>query len=290
MKNSTTVDIPPALGIGGPLRQVTSSRGGRHYELPFLTDCPKLRSVTTLIDQTLRNHGLERWRESRIRDGMRQQLGRELTSDVSDEILGASRLEASASADLGTRVHEMIDALLRGEEVEVSDELEPAIQAWLAWRERFAHLEYIASEVGVWMRHPDMGEYAGTIDCLMRDTMNDELVIIDWKTGGVYESAMMQASAYVAALTAMIDWQQRLATEQNGHHQPTTIRAMIVQLVSDYPMLDGQKDRSSSKVFSGEARFAWVDEDEWLPAVEAAYTLANARKQRVVLEDVGGWV
>ena len=131
MKNTTTVDIPPALGIGGPLRQVTSSRGGRHYELPFLTDCPKLRSVTTLIDQTLRNHGLERWRESRIRDGMRQQLGRELTSDVSDEILGASRLEASASADLGTRVHEMIDALLRGEEVEVSDELEPAIQAWL---------------------------------------------------------------------------------------------------------------------------------------------------------------
>ena len=70
------------------------------------------------------------------------------------------------------------------------------IEGFQAWF-RDSDLQILASELMVY--HPAY-KYAGTIDLVCRHAGTAELVVIDVKTGGVFDEAAMQVSAYATAL------------------------------------------------------------------------------------------
>ena len=192
--------IPTALGLGaGEITRVTGPRGGlRHYEgkdlncgfSPAHADCvhsakriARLPSVTTIISETVRKPGLERWREGMIRKGFEPNR------------------KAQQAAAMGTALHAIIERLLSGDEdVKVPDELEPAVAAFGLWRASYPGLRHVESEVAVY--NMEMG-YAGTIDAIFEEH-SDALTLVDFKSGSrVYPEACMQLSMYIAGLHSM---------------------------------------------------------------------------------------
>jgi len=204
----TRVEMQTALDIGGPVVQVTKARGGRVYELGHVEGKPKVPSVTSIVDGTLRNYGLETWKRQHIERGLEAQRGELLSGRAINEIMTASSDEAQASADLGTEMHSIIEGLLQGEEMPVPEQLEPAVQGWLKWRTEFWRWEIQGSEVTV---YDEALGYAGTVDALWYDPVDRRYIVVDWKTSaGMYPSALMQVSAYAHALEEMLFWQRRL--------------------------------------------------------------------------------
>ena len=72
----------------------------------------------------------------------------------------------------------------------------PIVEGFQSWLRR-SDLQILASELMVY--HPAY-KYAGTIDLVCRHEGTAELVVIDVKTGGVFDEAAMQVSAYATAL------------------------------------------------------------------------------------------
>jgi hypothetical protein len=302
--SETRVEIPAALGIGGPLVQVTKSRidkqsglpvpAGRTYELGWLSDQPEVASVTTIVDGQLRNRGLEWWREDWIRSGLRANEGKTVTAAMSASILGAANAEANASAAVGSRIHGVIDSLLRGEACEyVGTPIEPAIRGFLDWRNQHREWEFLGSEIGVWCHDP-VASYAGTIDALF--LVGDGLLVAcDWKTSsGIYESAAMQVAAYAYALEQMVYVEGQVKANQNGHPSSplsgmeldefgsTWAVGMIVRLDNSYPLTpQGRKDRTKPKIFSGAVETAQVTVEDWFPPFLHCLGLHTERQQQL---------
>ena len=279
--NEQRVEMRTALNIGGPIIQVTSARGGRKYELP-LPGSPSVPSVTTIVNQTVRNMGLEIWREQWIKRGLDEARDKRLSGTAIGAILSAANNEASASAELGTQMHDIIDGLLQGnQEIVVPDQLEPAVRGFLRWRQAHADWEYIDSEVAVYFHSPlatHMG-YAGTVDALFRDPVTERFIIVDWKTSsGIYDSAMMQVAAYCHALDEMLS--------EHGWLKPgTPVEGMDVRFDNDYPRdEDNKKIRTLPKVFSNRVQIARVDREKWWQAFHDCYNLHDGLKGAIKKE------
>ena len=272
--NEQRIEMRTALNIGGPIIQVTSARGGRKYELP-LSGNPSVPSVTTIVNQTVRNMGLEIWREQWIKRGLEQARDKRLSGTAIGGILSAANNEANASAELGTQMHDIIDGLLKGnQEIVVPDQLEPAVSGFLRWRQAHADWEYIDSEVAVYTR-----DYAGTVDALFRDPVIERFIIVDWKTSsGIYDSALMQVAAYCHALDSMLLESGRLWMED-------TVEGMIVRFDNDYPRdEDNKKIRTLPKVFSNRVQIARVDREKWWQAFHDCYNLHDGLKGAIKKE------
>ena len=279
--NEQRVEMRTALNIGGPIIQVTSARGGRKYELP-LSGNPSVPSVTTVVGQTVKNMGLEIWREQWIKRGLEEARDKRLSGTAISAILSAANNEASASAELGTQMHDIIDGLLQGnQEIVVPDQLEPAVRGFLRWRQAHADWEYIDSEVAVYFHSPlatYMG-YAGTVDALFRDPVTERFIIVDWKTSsGIYDSAMMQVAAYCHALDEMLS--------EHGWLKPgTPVEGMVVRFDNNYPLDDdGKKIRTLPKVFSDRVQIARVDREKWWQAFHDCYDLHDGLKGAIKKE------
>ena len=249
-KKETRVTIPMATNfIDGiddkdSMTQVTSARGGRKYELDYFKipewGVPSVKSVTSIIDGSLRNYGLENWRAAQIRRGLAAQVGNTLRVADSEMIMTSADREAARSAAVGTDLHNTIDMLLKGVPVgEIGyddddwdsegnslskrrDQLDPAVSAFFRWREGMAKdWKFIGSELGVGVVdtkcghdfHQTCGEanledkphgFAGVIDALFQ-LPNGSFVIVDWKTSsGIYNTAALQLSGYLVALSGML--------------------------------------------------------------------------------------
>jgi hypothetical protein len=204
--------IRTALGLGaGLITRVTGPRGGlRHYEV----DDAKLTSVTTIISETVRKPGLERWREGLIRKGI------------------SPNQESKQAAAMGTALHATIERLLCGEDVEVPEELLPAIKGFERWRSEYP-LRHAASEVAVY--NTTRG-YAGTIDAIFEDGY--DLVLVDFKSGSrVYGEACIQLSMYMAGLRSM------------GYDGKLAGKVVLFQ--------------KTEGVFDGDVEVADIDEHDW---------------------------
>ena len=269
------VEMKTALGIGGPIIQVTTARGGRKYELPSVPGSPSVPSVTTVVGQTVRNMGLEIWREQWIKRGLEEARDKRLSGTTIGAILSAANNEASASAELGTQMHDIINGLLQGnQEVAVPDQLEPAVRGFLRWRQAHADWEYIDSEVAVFTYG-----YAGTVDALFRDPVAERFIIVDWKTSsGIYDSALMQVAAYCHALDSMLlgsGW-VKLGTPVGG---------MIVRFDNNYPLDgDGKKIRTAPKVFTDRVQIASVDRAKWWQVFHDCHSLHDGLKGKIEKE------
>ena len=282
------VEMKTALGIGGPIIQVTTARGGRKYELPSLPGSPSVPSVTTVVGQTVRNMGLEIWREQWIKRGLEQARDKRLSGTAIGAILSAADNEASASAELGTQMHDIIDGLLQGnQEIVVPAQLEPAVRGFLRWRQAHADWEYIDSEVAVFTYG-----YAGTVDALFYDDTpgNRCWRIVDWKTSsGIYDSALMQVAAYCYALKDMIKRCEEPVSiprmTSPGRLLGEAVEGMIVRFDNNYPLDgDGKKIRTAPKVFSDRVQVASVDRAKWGKAFRDCHSLHDGLKGAIKKE------
>ena len=100
-----------------------------------------------------------------------------------------------AAAEFGTMAHAAIELLCRYGHRTDSPDMQRVLEAFEEWRDS-SGLTIELSEVMVW--HPDE-HYAGGIDAEAR-TEDRELVVIDFKTGGLDDEAAYQLSAYAVAL------------------------------------------------------------------------------------------
>jgi len=268
--NTQQIEIQAALHIGGPLLR-TGGAGGRRYELTHLPGSPSVPSVTNLVDSVMRNYGLERWRSDWIERGLKANIGTELTDETVLAVMAASGKEAAESAALGLRVHGLIEKSLRGKLPNWPDDLEPALRAFTRWREAHAEWFHMESEVGVWT-----AEFAGTVDALFCSADGNEILVVDWKTGGIYDSACMQLGAYCHALSTM------LANSNNTTVNPgTKIHGQIVRICAEYPQVNGQRDRTQAKRFNGQIEYVWVDPAQWYPVFDAARRLSVGKKIKI---------
>jgi len=256
-------DIPIALS-GEYMTQLTNaSGGGRKYEV----NGKQYDSVTTLINNTLRNFGVERWKDGWISDQLAHFDGRQLTSSLATEIVTASAREMEESASIGTHMHSIIEALLRNEELEnqVTDQLEPAVRAWLKWRRQFIEWQLVGTEVGVY------GDgYAGQVDALFKQ--GDQYMVVDWKTSsGLYDSSFLQVAAYAHALKDMYAYGYGMGS----------VKACVVRLVNDYPRVGGKKNRRVPKIFSDKCEYVCIDVRSWYNTFSHLVATSSGVKQKV---------
>ena len=229
------------------------------------------------MGQTVRNMGLEIWREQWIKRGLEQARDKRLSGTAIGGILSAANNEANASAELGTQMHDIIDGLLKGnQEIVVPDQLEPAVRGFLRWRQAHANWEHIDSEVAVYTR-----DFAGTVDALFRDPVTERFIIVDWKTSsGIYDSALMQVAAYCHALDSML-----LQVESGRIKMGASAQGMIVRFDNAYPLdEDNKKIRTLPKVFSDRVQIAKVDRAKWWQAFHDCYNLHDGLKGAIKKE------
>tara|TARA_R110002020_G_scaffold374929_6_gene586186 strand:+ start:64 stop:891 length:828 start_codon:yes stop_codon:yes gene_type:complete len=268
---ATTKDIPIALS-DKYITQVTTDTGRRRYEI----DGVKFPSVTKIIDNTLRNFGIESWKATWINDQMEHYRGRKLTETVSSSIVNRSRREADDSAWLGSRMHQIIEGLLKDEEVDslITDQLEPAVRAWLKWRQHFLNWELVGTEVGVYYDSPNgWDRYAGQVDAVFKNGM--EYMVVDWKTtSGIYPDHYMQVSAYAHALQEMY---------KHGYGV-TKVTACLVRMDNYYPTIKKNdkdiKDRRQPKIFSGSLDYTEPKVEQWYELFEKVLYINKSMNNR----------
>lgn len=124
-------------------------------------------------------------------------LGRKAMIGALKEIPWAKRDRAG---ERGTSLHDDLEHLLLGEEVDVPDEHVPVIEHALQFLEDW-RIEPILTEAAVASREH---RYAGKLDLIARyrrpDTGHEGVAILDWKSGKmIYPEASMQLNAYAFA-------------------------------------------------------------------------------------------
>ena len=317
-KKTIRKEIPIALSSNYMTQLTNESGGGRRYEV----DGAKYESVTSIISNNLRNFGVERWKDSWIKSQLSRYNGQRLTPQIATDIVSASTDEMNASADLGTQMHTIIEGMLRDENVDhlISDQLEPAVRAWLNWRREFINWELVGTEVGVYTPRPvelrggffvddklvfeddppetdsrKLPYYAGQVDALFKN--NNSYMVVDWKTSsGLYESSYLQVAAYAKALEAMHYREKWGALGSNFSVgglkvTPPDVSACVVRLDNDYPRdQDGKKDRTQAKVFSGGCEYVMVDVDHWGKTFQGIVDTSIQLKHKVKKERIFSYV
>ncbi len=100
-------------------------------------------------------------------------------------------------ADIGTLAHKMVLADIKGEKVDTSeyskeqiDQAENSFLSWLEWR-KGKELEPIIMETPLVSEEFSFG---GTLDYY--GYLDNTLVLMDYKTGGIYQEAYIQVCSY----------------------------------------------------------------------------------------------
>lgn len=152
----------------------------------------RLPSVTTIIGRFKESGALLKWAYNTGRDHG-ELSGRGLPAP--DSLYAVSK----KAADIGTSVHSMVEAFIKGEDPEpirlVSVDPEKALsgfQAFRAWWDQ-SRMEVIAQEV---LLVSEKHRYGGTPDAIGR--MHDgRICLLDWKTSNsVYADHLIQLAAY----------------------------------------------------------------------------------------------
>ncbi len=101
------------------------------------------------------------------------------------------------SAEEGTRVHEVVQALAAGKDIEVDEAMRPVAEAFMEFNKTagiFFHPQYV--ERPIWSA---LHKYSGTVDALA--TVGGKFGVLDIKTStGFYSDYNLQTAAYVLAL------------------------------------------------------------------------------------------
>jgi hypothetical protein len=108
------------------------------------------------------------------------------------------------SASEGTRIHEAVEAILAGKPIEVEKEIQPAIDAFSAFCQKYeVKVNPAALEKRIWEENH---RYAGTVDAIAR--LDGKPGVLDIKTSsGIWRDYNLQTAAYMAALQTKEPWE-----------------------------------------------------------------------------------
>ena len=208
---------------GRRVNQYTGARGGRHYEVEgYQFDFASVTSITGIVNKFgipdyYKRKGIEKAISVMAQPGTQErlELSAKLKNDrarkhknntwqteLYEEAKSGPQDAMDIAANFGNDSHELIERLAlrdigKGQDIgHPAEQYIPIIEGFQAWF-RDNDLQIVASELMVY--HPAY-KYAGTIDLVCRREGTAELVVIDVKTGGVFDEAAMQISAYSQAL------------------------------------------------------------------------------------------
>ncbi len=141
----------------------------------FLKDGSKVPGTTTICGAYKDSGGLLHWAWEQGTKGLDYRQTRDKAGDI------------------GTLVHAIIEAMLKGElPPAVSEEAAKAVHAFLGWQ-RQNKIEIIEAEIQL---VSEEYKYGGTLDAV--GVIDEEYVLLDWKTSkGVYKNYLLQLAAYI---------------------------------------------------------------------------------------------
>jgi len=208
---------------GRRVNQYTGARGGRHYEVEgYQFDFASVTSITGIVNKFgipdyYKRKGIEKAISVMAQPGTQErlELSAKLKNDrarkhknntwqteLYEEAKSGPQDAMDIAANFGNDSHELIERLAlrdigKGQDIgNPAEQYIPIIEGFQAWF-RDSDLQILASEL---MVYHAAYKYAGTIDLVCRHEGSAELVVIDVKTGGVFDEAAMQISAYATAL------------------------------------------------------------------------------------------
>jgi len=208
---------------GRRVNQYTGARGGRHYEVEgYQFDFASVTSITGIVNKFgipdyYKRKGIEKAISVMAQPGTQErlELSAKLKNDrarkhknntwqteLYEEAKSGPQDAMDIAANFGNDSHELIERLAlrdigKGQDIgNPAEQYIPIIEGFQAWF-RDNDLQILASEL---MVYHAAYKYAGTIDLVCRHEGSAELVVIDVKTGGVFDEAAMQVSAYATAL------------------------------------------------------------------------------------------
>ena len=109
---------------------------------------------------------------------------------------------ANERADLGSRIHTDIACLVRGYDIEIKERAEEEIKRLYEFIQFYKQKEPEIIQVEVPLWHPDI-PFAGTADMIAG--IDNEVYLLDWKTGELYDSHVYQISAYKYLIEKCLD-------------------------------------------------------------------------------------
>ena len=148
-----------------------------------------------------------------------------------EELRGAQYETTNALAGRGTAIHALAEQLLRGNEVDVPEELTGHVDACLAFLDDWKVAELAVEAVVVNRGNgAGAGRYMGCLDLLAVPHPNvcDDVWLFDWKTGtsGIYPETSLQLAAYAHAQTILLgDDGQEVALPKVEHAAAVWLRA-----------------------------------------------------------------
>lgn len=188
----------PGYPYDAALAKVGLARNAKHEY--FLDGKGPITSVTTILKVVDKSGPLVGWAK-RITAEAAVRHHTELAGWVESfgdagavgMLTKASNVIRDKAANAGSDIHQFAEAIVRGEDVTVPDDLAPFVAAYRQWLADFQP-EFLAAEEMVYSHHG----YAGTFDAIAR--IAGETWMLDYKTSkGVYAETALQLAAYAAA-------------------------------------------------------------------------------------------
>jgi hypothetical protein len=204
------------------IKQVTTARGGRYYDVVRSrfgddagSETQRLYSVTTLLSRGLPKPALTRWLQTEVaRKAV--EYAEQLVSmkENGDSEAAMSMLTAFAgqkrdiAGETGSAIHAAIESLGGAKDVSdvaavmttLDDVIRPYVMQFLSWVEDCSPT-FIMQEARCWS---EKGGYAGTLDMIC--DLNGQRVILDVKTGKQpYPEAALQMALYAGSEYVMAE-------------------------------------------------------------------------------------
>lgn len=173
-------------------------------------------------------------------------------AEICQAIRSAHRQKASTTADIGTQVHEWIEAyidssfgLCDSPADPVNEHIKNSVNQFLAWEEE-NEVEWLVAEQRIYSRKYG---YAGTMDS--EAIVKGKFTLVDLKTGsGIYPEMFMQVAAYAKA-----------RQEENGQKHD---QLCILRIPRDGDSFEYVVDKRINKHFKGflgcRAAYLWKKE------------------------------
>jgi len=160
----------------------------------------------------------------------------------------AASVKRDKAADVGTRVHALAEAIARGQEVALTEEERPYLDAYQLFLKEWQPRYIAAEEMVVSLRH----RYAGTFDAIVE--IAGDTWMLDTKTSkGVYPETSLQLAAY-----AFADFIGRPADPKRYRIPPISAYGVLHLRPEGYEVVPYGVDDSTFDAFlAARALFEW---------------------------------
>jgi len=186
-----------------PLYKVDRIVSGRAHYYTIGDDETWFPGVTTVLSAAVPKPALLPWALNSMGDNIREFFkthdgGKFNVEELIKESKNIYKKKASEAADIGTRVHGAIDAIIQGESPVITPDIKPGVDGFLAWLEKHK----MRIEFGDTKLASKLFGYGGSMDFLAFD--GDDPIVFDVKTTkrrrdrdhGAYDEQALQLAAY----------------------------------------------------------------------------------------------